>query len=181
MSQGFVTFLGKRYFIKNNQLELRFKKIRDITEIIGLEHLSQLQKLILDHNKISEIKGLELLKNLKELDLRYNEITEIKGLEHLINLQKLNLSGNPIRTDEEYLIKKDAQEIVRYCQNKVKLVSERTTGPAIKQPTSLPIAESKMSPFKEASFDSSIGQTCQACGLSIESDMIFCPHCGAEL
>ena len=180
MSTGFVTFLGKRYFVKNNELELRFKKIRDITEIIGLEHLPQLQKLILDHNKISEINGLEQLKNLKELDLRFNEIREIKGLEHLINLQKLNLSGNPIRTDEEYLIKRHTQEIVRYCQNKVKLASERTTEPAIQQPISLPV-ESEMSPYKEASFDSSIRQHCQACGLSIEADMIFCPHCGAEL
>ncbi|MFX1520480.1 MAG: leucine-rich repeat domain-containing protein [Promethearchaeota archaeon] len=180
MSNGFVTFQGKTYHIKNNELELRFKKIRTFTEIIGLERLSNLQKLILDHNKIREIKGLDHLKNLKELDLRYNEITEIKGLEHLINLQELHLSGNPIRTDEEYLVKKHAQEVVRYCQNKVKPVSERATTPAIKQPMTMPV-ESTVSPFKEGSIGSSINKVCQSCGLSIEEGTIFCPHCGAEI
>jgi len=180
MSKGFVTFQGKTYYVKNNELEIRFKNIREINEITGLENLTNLQKLILDHNKIVEIKGLNQLKNLKELDLRFNNISEISGLEHLMNLQKLYLSGNPVRTDEEYLIKKRAQEVVKYCQDKVKQSSGAATTPAIEQPVTRPI-ELVASTVTKTSTDSSIANICKSCGLSIEDDTIFCPHCGAEI
>ena len=45
---------------------------------------------------ISEIKGLDNLTNLIYLDLKHNQIPEIKGLEHLQSLKRLNLMGNQI-------------------------------------------------------------------------------------
>ena len=75
-------------------------------------------------NLITEIKGLEHLINLHTLYLQHNKIREIKGLETLINLQYLNLNDNPIREDERYLLGKSAQEIVKYCQEKVKKAKE---------------------------------------------------------
>jgi len=89
MTNGFVTIRGKNYQVKKGKLEIRFKKIRDISEIQGLGNLTTLQELILDHNKLKDIHGLENLVQLRVLDLRFNEITELKGLEYLTNLQKL--------------------------------------------------------------------------------------------
>ncbi len=78
-------------------LDLSGKEIEDITEISGLEALTDLQILKLSNNQIGEIKGLENLKNLLKLDLRGNEISEIKGLKNLSNLIDLDLSYNKIR------------------------------------------------------------------------------------
>lgn len=75
-------------------LDLSGKEIKDISEISGLEALTDLQILKLSNNQIGEIKGLETLKNLLKLDLSYNKIREIQGLNNLINLKNLNLKGN---------------------------------------------------------------------------------------
>lgn len=101
MAREYVTYKGRRYYVKNGKLELRLKKISDITEIKGLENLTNLERLILDHNKITEIKGLENLIALRELDLRFN----------------------PIRYDEKHLVDtglRNPQVIVRYCQEKAR-------------------------------------------------------------
>lgn len=67
-----------------------------ITEISGLDGLSELEGLSLGRNKITEIKGLDGLLKLKDLILMDNEITEIKGLDRLTELQTLYLEGNKI-------------------------------------------------------------------------------------
>ncbi|MFX1519835.1 MAG: leucine-rich repeat domain-containing protein, partial [Promethearchaeota archaeon] len=85
-------------YVKNDTLDLSYKGITDVSEIVGLKNLT----------------------NLKELDLSYNEISEINGLGYLTNLQKLSLSGNPIKEDERHLLKKNAQEVVKYCHKKAK-------------------------------------------------------------
>ena len=69
---------------------------RNITEIKGLNNLSNLRELNLSDNMITEIKGLDYLVNLQELNLCDNMITELKGLNNLINLQSLDLSRNMI-------------------------------------------------------------------------------------
>jgi len=95
-----------------------------IEEIKGLDTLTNLQSLSLSGNQIKEIEGLGKLTNLRTLYLDRNQIEELKGLEHLENLQKLHLFGNPIleRDVVELLTYKDAefdaQELVRYCQEK---------------------------------------------------------------
>ena len=98
-----------------------------ITEIKGLSNLTNLQLLDLSQNEIKEIKGLDTLTNLEELDLSSNSITKLKGLENLTNLQKIDLSGNPIRDDEKHFAcigLKDAQELMKYCQEKAKKLKE---------------------------------------------------------
>jgi len=82
--------------VKSGKLDLHSMNIEDISEVIGLDTLSQLQVLYLDRNKIKEIKGLEKLKRLRVLELSKNFITEIKGLKALGNLQWLNLRNNQI-------------------------------------------------------------------------------------
>jgi hypothetical protein len=67
-----------------------------ITEIKGLDKLTNLSKISLSSNQITEIKGLDKLTNLSELYLSSNQITEIKGLEKLTKLSKLFLSSNRI-------------------------------------------------------------------------------------
>ncbi|MCW3106010.1 MAG: small GTP-binding protein [Segetibacter sp.] len=67
-----------------------------LTEIKGLEQLTQLIKLDLSSNKFTEIKGLEQLTQLTKLDLRSNKFTEIKGLETGTQLTELNLNSNKL-------------------------------------------------------------------------------------
>ena len=68
----------------------------EITEIEGLDHLINLRKLVLAGNKITEIRGLDNLTKLEVLTLIGNDITEIKGLDNLTNLKRLNLAANKI-------------------------------------------------------------------------------------
>jgi len=93
-----VTYLDKEYKATENNgimtLDLSRKGIKNISEIEGLEALTELRVLNLSKNQISEIKGLDTLKNLVELDLSSNIITEIRGLTNLTNLRKLNLKEN---------------------------------------------------------------------------------------
>ncbi len=93
-----VTYLEKEYNVKEIYgfltLDLSGKGIKDITEIKGLEALTELQVLNLSKNQIKEIKGLDTLKNLVELNLSSNIIVEIHGLTNLTNLRKLNLKQN---------------------------------------------------------------------------------------
>ena len=49
----------------------------------------------LDHNQLTDVKGLEKLTQLKTLDLHDNKLTNVKGLEKLTKLWSLNLTGNP--------------------------------------------------------------------------------------
>jgi len=96
-----VQYKGKTKKVKKlkdgeNFLDLSYKKITDISRIIGLEKLSELNSLNLSFNKITEIKGLETLSNLKRLYLEYNQISEIKGLENLTKLEYLSLNNNQI-------------------------------------------------------------------------------------
>ncbi|MFX1520481.1 MAG: leucine-rich repeat domain-containing protein, partial [Promethearchaeota archaeon] len=149
MTDEFVIYRGKKYKVKKGTLEIRFKKVPDISEIEGLESLTDLKELILDHNKIREIKGLDHLKNLKELDLRHNEITEIRGLENLTNLKKVYLSGNPLCEEEKYLEKvgkKGAQEVVRYCQERTSLDIEKAPVPGVTEPVLTPVMADSIPP-----------------------------------
>lgn len=96
-----VEYKGKKFKIKNVKgsglhLDLRKKKIEDISQISGLDEFSDLVSLYLDENQITEITGLSNLRNLHFLSLSDNKIAEIKGLENLINLKNLDLGRNQI-------------------------------------------------------------------------------------
>jgi len=175
MAKNFVTVRRRNYYVKKGKLEIRFKKINAISEIEGLEQLTNLQELVLDHNKIKEIKGLNALTQLRQLDLRFNEITEIKGLKQLSNLQKLFLKGNPIRTDEKYLIDRSAQEIVKYCQGTTRQLYEPVISPV--EVASPPMTDVASLPI----ITSTTPNTCKSCGFSLEGDIMFCPNCGVDI
>jgi len=111
MESQFVIVNGKKFMVESGVLDLSLKVnkrglifridelsqqkgIIKITEIEGLESLTNLRKLYLNGNRITEIKDLGALTNLQELNLSFNEIREIKGLDSLKNLRKLKLTGN---------------------------------------------------------------------------------------
>jgi hypothetical protein len=57
--------------------------------------LEKVTYLNLGGNHLTEVKGLEKLTQLKELYLQANQLTDVKGLEKLTNLEGLYLEGNP--------------------------------------------------------------------------------------
>jgi len=114
-------------------LNLSNKNIKDIADIIGLEILENLEKLLLSNNQITKVEGLETLVNLKELYLANNQITEIEGLGNLKKLTYLNLYKNPVfnwakkqfggvKYAGEF---KNPQLLVKYC-SKMESVKTKT-------------------------------------------------------
>jgi Leucine-rich repeat (LRR) protein len=71
-----------------------------IKKIEGFDHLYALRKLNLYGNQIKHIEGLEQLSGLQCLELGFNKIKKIEGLDRLINLQELSLRGNLIERME---------------------------------------------------------------------------------
>ena len=69
-----------------------------LTEVKGLEKLTQLEFLNLAYNQLTDVKGLENFTQLKGLNLAYNKLTDVKGLEKLTKLQWLRLQDNPALT-----------------------------------------------------------------------------------
>ena len=49
---------------------------------------------MISNNKISQIQGLESLSNLTKLSLNYNLIKKIEQLDNLTSLVKLNMDNN---------------------------------------------------------------------------------------
>ncbi len=96
MERRKVIVKGETIYVKGETLDLISKGINNISEIEGLESLTNLQELTLSENKITEIKGLEALTNLIILTLSENKISEIKGLESLTKLQEISLNMNKI-------------------------------------------------------------------------------------
>ena len=74
-------------------------KMSDLSEITGLQYLTNLKKLNLSNNKLSSIKELTILKNLTHLGLTNNKIEDrsnIMYLKQLPNLIYADLSDNNI-------------------------------------------------------------------------------------
>ena len=73
-------------------LDLRSNQL---TEMKGLEKLSQLKELALGDNQLTNVKGLEKLSHLTSLDLGGNQLTKVpKELEKLTKLKELWLHEN---------------------------------------------------------------------------------------
>jgi Leucine-rich repeat (LRR) protein len=88
-----IEFNLVEYAPKVETLELSFKRISRIENLVGFENLI---KLCLDNNLIEEITNLSHLTKLKWLDLSFNKIRRIQGLEHLTQLEDLSLYSNKI-------------------------------------------------------------------------------------
>ena len=67
-----------------------------LTDVKGLEKLTQFRELTLTSNQLTDVKGLEKLTQLRLLVLSDNQLTDVKGLEKLTQLKVLRLSGNQI-------------------------------------------------------------------------------------
>ena len=72
-----------------------------LTDVKGLEKLTQLEVLILWRNQLTDVKGLEKLTQLTSLILANNKLTDVKGLEKLTQLTFLNLRHNPDLTQAQ--------------------------------------------------------------------------------
>ena len=71
---------------------------RGIDSLVGLEHLTALQRLELEYNRITDLTPLSQLKNLEllNLSLRFNQIADLTPLSQLKNLNWLFLNSNQI-------------------------------------------------------------------------------------
>ncbi len=69
---------------------------RGINNLEGINHLRNLEELVLRDNRITDITPISRLTRLRELDLRGNSIADISALEGLHLLEDLNLRGNPV-------------------------------------------------------------------------------------
>jgi len=67
---------------------------RQITDLTGLEHATNLQTLQLTHNQIGDISLLSSLANLQKLVLNNNQISDISVVSSLANLQHLDIHAN---------------------------------------------------------------------------------------
>ena len=70
---------------------------RQITDLTGLEHATQLTELRLQENQVRDISQLKGLKRLSSLELWNNQIRDISPLVGLTNLTELLLNDNQIR------------------------------------------------------------------------------------
>ena len=68
---------------------------KNLTDVKGLEKLTQLTSLHLIGNQLTEVKSLEKLTKLRQLVLTGNKLTSVEGLENLENLRRLDLLNNP--------------------------------------------------------------------------------------
>ena len=90
--------LTKADYEKVTELDLEDNQLTDVT---GLENLTQLESLNLHFNQLTDVKGLVKLTQLTKLGLHDNKLTDVKGLEKLTKLEVLALSGNPDLTKSQ--------------------------------------------------------------------------------
>ena len=69
-----------------------------IENIEVLSHLSNLKSLFLFNNTIKSLHGIEGLIQLEQLYVQCNQITSIRPIEHLINLREFYINDNRIET-----------------------------------------------------------------------------------
>ena len=81
---------------------------KNIIDLTGLEHASQLTELYLDENQISDITPLAQLTQLTRLSLRENQISDVTPLAGLISLKLLRLLNNPIKSQSPLHALRDA-------------------------------------------------------------------------
>lgn len=70
----------------------------------GLEYLTALESLILEHRELTDISPIKNLTNIKDLSIKETKVTDIRALANLINITKLSLKQEGI-TDINSLAK----------------------------------------------------------------------------
>ena len=91
---------------------------KGLTDVKGLEKLTQLTHLYLDYNQLTDVKGLEKLTQLTYLYLSDNQLTDVKGLEKLTQLRWLQLYNNKL-TDVKDLEKLTQLTFLDLSNNKL--------------------------------------------------------------
>ncbi len=86
--------LTKADLEKVTRLRLIDKQLNEIPK--GLEKLTQLTSMHLDHNQLTNAKGLEKLTHLTHLSLFNNKLANVKDLEKLTQLEVLILAVNEL-------------------------------------------------------------------------------------
>ncbi len=82
----------------NNNWQYINCQSRNITDITGIEHLTNTEIILLDNNNISDISIInwDPLTSLEKLSMWGNEIDNITPLNGLVSLKELNLNDNKI-------------------------------------------------------------------------------------
>ncbi|MDD4309834.1 MAG: SUMF1/EgtB/PvdO family nonheme iron enzyme [Candidatus Cloacimonetes bacterium] len=91
--------VGSQHLINLQGVNLIYNMISDLSP---LANLTNLQNLNLQNNQISDLSPLANLTNMQELNLQSNQISDLSYLANLINLQELGLQGNQV-SDLSYL------------------------------------------------------------------------------
>ncbi|KAI8817248.1 uncharacterized protein EV422DRAFT_604830 [Fimicolochytrium jonesii] len=76
----------------------------DMTDLDGIDSMSNLEELYLAHNEIADISALGMLENLQVLDLEGNAIESMEQIEYLalcLSLRQLTVTNNPIRLESD--------------------------------------------------------------------------------
>ena len=82
---------------KLTQLTVLYLFRNQLTDVKGLENLMKLESLYFWNNKLTSVEGLEKLTKLRALGLNESQLTELpKGLENLTQLLELNLADNQL-------------------------------------------------------------------------------------
>ena len=71
------------------------KKLNKPTGELTKADLEKITRFYLNKSQLTDVKGLEKLTNLTKLELDGNKLTDVKGLENLTQLKMLRLQGNP--------------------------------------------------------------------------------------
>ncbi|MCJ1422689.1 leucine rich repeat [Sticta canariensis] len=66
----------------------------DISEIHGLQHLTELVELNLSSNSVCSLQGLSSLTSLTSLNLASNRLGTLDGISALVSLERLNVAHN---------------------------------------------------------------------------------------
>lgn len=86
-------------------LSTLFKANNKISSLSGLENLTGLEHLNLQHNEVSSVEEISKLTNLVQLDLSFNSIDafeEVTKINQLETIRKLAFQGNPVASVPQF-------------------------------------------------------------------------------
>ena len=89
--------LTKEESAKFIEVAIRKRIKKPVGELTDVD-LEKVTRLGIVTKNLTDVKGLEKLTQLKYLYLMYNQLTDVKGLEKLTQLTRLHLQGNPALT-----------------------------------------------------------------------------------
>jgi Leucine-rich repeat (LRR) protein len=72
----------------------------NIADISAINNLSCLKSLFLSNNKIESLRGIEELTQLEQLYVQYNRISSVREVEQLVNLKEFYIHDNNITSLE---------------------------------------------------------------------------------